>query len=244
MRFNLIYVITLFSSALKVYIWYFRIEQQRLHFDRYLFKKMNYKLISMMKTKFVFCSVIILILTACIVSTGCTSTQSPAQTSPVTMVSTPSQPESPTTLPATAVVSLAPTTAPVVSAKPTPQNSGISVTVNSATKKTELATVNPANGAVFLVLDVTIQNANKDFPYTSSSFQILANNAGSSWHSPLTTKFASGLDNQLMSGTVPANSKTTGQIVFGVSGQSNTYQFSVRDPSGKELAKVENIKVS
>ena len=203
----------------------------------------------MMKTKFFICSVLIIMLTACIVSTGCTSTQSaqtPVQTIPPT-VTTPSQTQSPTIPPAAPAASVAPTTVPtaVITTTQTPAAGGVSVTINSAVKKDAIGSEHPLAGNAYLVLDVTIQNndKNKDFAYTDASFQILSNQKGGSWHGPLTGKFSSGLNNQLNIGNIPLKSKTTGQIVFGVSGLSNSYKFSVRDASGTELTRIDNINV-
>ena len=68
----------------------------------------------MMKNTFVTCSVLIIVLTACILCTGCTSTpstQSPVQTVPPS-VTIPSQPQSPATTTATAAVSMEQTITP------------------------------------------------------------------------------------------------------------------------------------
>jgi hypothetical protein len=201
----------------------------------------------MMKNKFFICSVLIVVLTACIYITGCTSpqsTQSPAQTS-LTAVPTSLQPPNPTVV--TTGTSPKSTTAPTVliTTTPTPPT-GVSVTINSAAKKTTLGGFNPTNGSVFLVLDVTLQNNDiyNDFAYTPASFQIIADNKGSSWHTPSTAKFSSGLNNQLTSGTIPFKSKISGQIVFGVSDTSNVYKFSVIDSSGTAITKIENIRAS
>jgi hypothetical protein len=199
----------------------------------------------MMKNKVVFCSLCMLLLTACIVCTGCTSGQN-AQTSPQTnspTVTTPAQTVNPTTAPDTLVTTLAPTSAPtaVVTTTGTPANGVLSFTVNSAVKKTKLGQYTPNKGNLFLVLDVTIQNndKNNDFEYTTTSFA-LSDNLNTNRRPPL-GKFSSGLDNQLISGTIPLKSKISGQIVFGVTDGSNSYKLSVSDSTGTVLTSIDTI---
>lgn len=200
-----------------------------------------------MKNKVVFCSFCMLLLIACIVCTGCTSSQS-AQTAPQSnspTVTTPAQTLNPTTAPETLVTTFPPTAAPtaVVTTTVTPANGGLSVTINSAVKKTALGEFKPKPGNIFLVLDVTIQNndKNNDFVYTNTSFAISDNLDPR--HPPL-GKFSSGLNNQLISGTIPLKSTITGQIVFGVKDGSNTYKLSVSDSTGTVITSIDNINVS
>lgn len=187
---------------------------------------------------------LIIVLTACIVSTGCTSAQkdqTPLQTTTTSLT------QNPTAASVITAASLAPTitSTTIIATTPTLPNGGITVTINSVETKTVLGTVKPINASAFLVLDVTIQNndKNNDFVYTPASFQIIGNNLGPKWRTSSNYKFPSGLNNQLTSGTIPLKSKTTGQIVFGVSGNSNSYTFSISDASGSEIAKIENIIV-
>jgi hypothetical protein len=123
----------------------------------------------------------------------------------------------------------------------TPANGGLTVTVNSAVKKTALGQFKPKPGMIFLVLDVTIQNndKNNDFDYTAASFA-LSDNLNTIRRPPL-GKFAYGLDNQLISGMIPLKSKITGQIVFGVTDGSNSYNLSVSDSTGTVLTSLDNI---
>lgn len=112
-----------------------------------------------LKNTFFFSTALIIVLTACIVSSGCSSTQS-AQTSVQSNSPTITTPTlSLTTVPGTTDTTLAPTTAPtaIISTTATPITSGLTVTINSAVKKTVIgkSTNNPGN--IFLVLDVTIQ---------------------------------------------------------------------------------------
>ena len=188
----------------------------------------------MMKNKFVICSVCIIILTACIVSTGCTSTSPQgAQTSAQTIlpiITTPAQTLSPTTAPVTIATTMTPTTAStaIMSTTTTPISSGLTVTLNSAVKKTSLGSFTPLPGNIFLVLDVTIQNndKNNDFKYTDSSFSIY-DTVNQKRGQAITSKVAGGLNIPLASGTIPLKSTKTGQIVFGVSDNSNSYKFAV-----------------
>jgi hypothetical protein len=198
-----------------------------------------------MKNKVVFWSFCMLLLTACIVCTGCTSGQNAQTSAPSNSltVTTPAKTLNPTTAPETLVTTLALTPAPtaVVTTTGTPANGVLSVTVNSAVKKTKLGQYTPNKGNLFLVLDVTIQNndKNNDFEYTTTSFA-LSDNLNTNRRPPL-GKFSSGLDNQLISGTISLKSKITGQVVFGVNATSNTYTLSVSDSTGTVLTSIDNI---
>ena len=198
-----------------------------------------------MKNKIVFCSFCMLLLIACIVCTGCTSGQNTQTSAPGTSptVTTPAQTLNPTTVPETLVTTLAPASAPtaVVTTTGTPPNGGLSVTVNSAVKKTALGEFKPKPGMIFLVLDVTIQNndKNNDFEYTTASIA-LSDNLNTNRRPPL-GKFSYGLDNQLISGTIPLKSKITGQVVFGVTDGSNSYKLTVSDSTGTVLTSIDNI---
>ncbi|HOX34114.1 MAG TPA: DUF4352 domain-containing protein [Methanoregulaceae archaeon] len=201
----------------------------------------------MMEKKVVFCSLCLLLLTACVVSSGCTSGQN-AQTSAQPdspTVTTPAQILNPTAAPETLVTTLVSPAAPtaVVTTTGTPANGGIRVTINSAVKKTELGEFNPKSGNIFLVLDVTLQNndKSKDFEYTAASFA-LSDNLNTNKRPPL-GKFSYGLDNQLISGTIPPESKISGQIVFGVKDGSTSYKLSISDPTGAVLTSLDNINV-
>ena len=200
----------------------------------------------MMKNKFVICSVCIIILTACIVSTGCTSTspqgaQTSAQTNPPS-ITTPGQTLSPTTAPVTIAITIAPTTAPtaIISTTETPMSSGLTVTLNSAVKKITLGSSTPKSGNIFLVLDVTIQNndKNNDFRYTDSSFSIY-DIVNQKRGPAITSKGSGGLNAPLASGTIPLKSTKTGQIVFGVMDSSNSYKFAVVDSTGTVLTLID-----
>jgi hypothetical protein len=95
-------------------------------------------------------------------------------------------------------------------------------------KKTSLGSFTPLPGNIFLVLDVTIQNndKNNDFKYTDSSFSIY-DTVNQKRGQAITSKVAGGLNIPLASGTIPLKSTKTGQIVFGVSDNSNSYKFAV-----------------
>jgi hypothetical protein len=211
-----------------------------------VFQFIRHNLIKMtVKKKFVLCFLLLIVLTACILSTGCTSGQSTqiSTQSTSSVVTTPAQTLNPTTTPEALVTTLAPAAAPtaVVTTTGTTANGGITVTVNSAVKKTALGQFKPKPGNIFLVLDITIQNndKNNDFDYTAASFA-LSDNLNTIRRPPL-GKFAYGLDNQLISGMIPLKSKITGQIVFGVTDGSNSYKLSVSDATGTVLTSLDNI---
>jgi hypothetical protein len=200
------------------------------------------------KTKLIICSVLIIVVTACIVSTGCTSTQSAqgsVQSNPPTLT-TPSQTLSSTTAPGILGTTLAPTTAPtaITSTAGITVNDVLSVTLNSAVKKITLGGSTPMSGNIFLVLDVTIQNNDKykDFEYTDSSFAIF-DKSNKNRRTAITSKVSSKLESPFASGRIPPKSKITGQIVFGVMDSSNSYKFSVVDSTGTILTSIDNIMV-
>jgi len=201
----------------------------------------------MMKTRFVICSVLIIILTACIVSTGCTSTQTqPSGQSNSPTITTRSQTVSPTTAPGTITTTLAKTTAPtaIISTTATPMASSVTVTLNSAVQKTNVGGLTPLPGNILLVLDVTLQNndKNNDFEITDASF-VIYDKLNQNRRSAITSKFASKLSSPLSSGKIPLKSTKTGQIVFGVMESSKSYKFSVVDSTGTILTSIDNINV-
>jgi len=202
----------------------------------------------MMKNKLVICSVLVITLTVCIISAGCTSpqthtsTQSNSSTNAIT-----SQAPSPTLTPETLVTTLAPTTSktPINSTTATPIHSDLTVTLNSAVKKTVIGDLTPIPGNIFLILNVTIQNndKNNDFEYADSSFSIydkVNENRRSA-----TTSIVAGILNSPIpaTGRIPPKSIKTGQIVFGVIDSSNSYKFYVVDSRGTVLALIDNIEV-
>jgi hypothetical protein len=190
----------------------------------------------------------IVLLTICIFSTGCTSTQnSPTSTQNSTQyVTTPGI--SLTTVPGTTVITSAPTTVQTttVSTTGTQASEGVSVTINSAVKKTNIGNFNNKPGNIFLVLDVTIKNndKNKDFKYTDSSF-LIGDKTNQNRRSAITSQVAGGLNSPLSSGTIPLKSTKTGQIVFGVMDTSNAnlYRLFIDDPTGTVLTSIDNIAV-
>jgi len=188
------------------------------------------------------------VLVACMVGSGCTTnqnTQGTAQGNP-SPVATQLQPQNPATPTATIPSSIAPTTVPTVmiSTTQTPANDGISVTLNSAVKKVKIGSSSPMPGNIFLVLDITIQNndKNKDFEYTDSSF-VYFDKLNKKRNIAITSKIPGGLNNPFTSGSIPLKSKITGQVVFGVLDSSNSYKFSLVDPTGTVLISIDNINV-
>jgi hypothetical protein len=201
-----------------------------------------------MKKKFVICSLLVIILTACILSTGCTSSQSGPTSVPSTspVVTTPQQTMDPAAAPGTMVTTVAPaaSSAATVSPTGTAATSVISVTINSAEKKTTLFGASPMPGNIFLVLDVTIKNndQNEDFRYTDASFAIF-DKKNQKGNSAITSKVAGKLENAITSGMIPMKSEKTGQIVFGVLTSSKGYKFSVIDSTGTVITTIDNIVV-
>jgi hypothetical protein len=190
-----------------------------------------------------------LVCIAAILVTGCTSSGSnpvaPVQTAtPTSVVTTPTA-----TITTTATISpsMAPTTVPTVmiSTTQTPANDGLSVTLNSAKKKTTTyGGVSLPPGIVLLELDITIQNndKHKDFEYTDSSF-VLSFKSNKPSLTAKTTQYAMGLINPFIGAPVPSGSEKTGKIVFGVNETANFYKLSVVDSTGTVLTSIDNINV-
>ncbi|MDO9324297.1 MAG: DUF4352 domain-containing protein [Methanoregula sp.] len=185
---------------------------------------------------------------AMILVMGCTSSGSNPVATVQTSTPIPIMTTSAATITTTAPLSssIAPTSIPtaVISATQTPVNAGVSVTINSAVKKTILegATPNPVN--IFLVLDVTLQNndKNEDFSYTDSSFTYF-DKKHQKGGIAITSKVAGKVNNAITSGVIPLKSKTTGQIVFGVPANSRGYKFSVIDSKGTVITTIDNLDV-
>jgi hypothetical protein len=209
-----------------------------------------------MNNKFAICFILIVILTACIVCTGCTSTQTKTSAqSNAPPITTPLQTSSPTSAPETLITPLAPTPAQnstcgdgicAVPSTISPGNNDLlTLTLNSAEKKTTLGNGVGKPGRSMLILDVTIKNNDKrnDFKYTDSSF-VISYKSNEDRLTAITTQYAKGLINPLISGTVPAGSTDDGKILFGVNATSNSYKLFVVDSNGKEIASVDNINVT
>lgn len=133
----------------------------------------------------------------------------------------------------------------VISTTETPINEVLNITINSVMKKTMIGRSTNKGGDIFLLLDITIQNndKNNDFRYKDTSFAIydkLNNNRRTAITSQLNT---GGLNNPFTSGTIPLKSKMSGQIVFGVMDNSNSYKLYVSDLKGTVLTSIDNISV-
>jgi hypothetical protein len=201
----------------------------------------------MMKNKFVIWSVFVILITAYSISAGCTSPQ--AQTSAPTgspVVSTPSPTFSPPAVPESLSTTLATTRTTTVPIPTTsnPANDILTVTLNSAEKKTSLQNGVGKAGRVLLILDITIKNNDKrnDFAYTDSSFVLSYKSTNDSF-TAITSQYANnrGLINPLISGTVAAGSTDDGKILFGVNSTSNAYTLSVVDSTGTVLTSLNTI---
>lgn len=186
------------------------------------------------------------LLIAFLVSCGCTSTQNaqPAVRSTIPAATTPVQTTIQPTSQATTVTTTVPAT---VAATTAAANTDVlTVTVNSAVLKTVLGDSTPKAGNIFLVLDVTIQNndKNNDFEYTDSSFGFFDKNHNN-YRTAVTSRLVrTGLNNPLSSGSIPLKSTIKGQVVCGVMANSNSYKFTISDSKGNVIATVDNITVS
>jgi hypothetical protein len=207
-----------------------------------------------MKSKFAIRFVLIVILTTCIVCSGCTSTRTNTSAQNAPSIATPLQTSSPTSAPETLITTLAPTPAQnltcgngicaVPSTIAPGNNDLLTLTLNSAEKKNTIGNGVGKPGRIMLILDVTIKNNDKknDFEYTDSSF-VISYKSNEDRLTAITTQYAKGLINPLISGTVPAGSTDDGKILFGVNATSNSYKLSVVDSTGKVIASVDNINV-
>jgi len=125
------------------------------------------------------------------------------------------------------------------------KNDVVTISINSAVKKTIIGRSTNKGGDIFLVLDITIQNNDKinDFRYKDTSFALYDktnNNRRTAITSQLNT---GGLNNPFTSGTIPFKSKMSGQIVFGVMDNSDSYKLYVSDSKGTVLTSIDNINV-
>lgn len=201
--------------------------------------------------KFVVICFCMVILTACMISAGCTSGQSnqvPVQTTSLTALTTSTQTISSTTASETIVSTKVPTTTATVIPSTTeiPANGIISVTLNSAEKQTSIGTVKPKeSGRIYLILDVTIKNNDKteDFEYTNTSFALYDKTLQKTFV-PVTSIVAGGLSNPFTSGMVPLKSEKTGQVVFSVKENSDSYKFTIYDSKGTVITSFDTINVS
>lgn len=201
----------------------------------------------MVKNIHIIWSVLIIILTACMVSTGCTSpqthTSAQSNSPPIT---TPSQTLSPATVSETRVPPLVPTTAPTatISMTGTPTNDVLTVSLNSAEKTVSLGNKIGKPGLILVVLDITIKNNDKknDFTYSDASF-ILTDLSNNEHFPAITSQKARPLANPLFMGTIPAGSTDDGKILFRVNATSSTYTLSVVDSTGTVLGSIDNIYV-
>ena len=167
--------------------------------------------------------IIIIILGLIVITPGCMS--------PNNVTAVPSSPQVNTTT--------------VLSTTGTVINDILTITINSATKKTIIGRSTNKGGDIFLVLDITIQNndKNNDFRYKDTSFAIfdkINNIRRTAITSQLNT---GGLNNPFTSGTIPLKTKMSGQIVFGVMDNSNSYKLYVSDSKGSVLTSIDNINV-
>ena len=155
-----------------------------------------------------------------------TTPAQPAPTSILTTLASPSQTSSQvqTTVPATQMQ----TTTPVV---PDP----VSLTINSATKQTNVYTMTPKPGRIFLVLNVTIKNhaVEKGFDLTDASLSLSYARAGTNPEPSITSQVRGGLDNPIIMPTrIEQNDQRTGQVVFGVVDNSNSYTIKLIGTDG------------
>lgn len=110
----------------------------------------------------------------------------------------------------------------------------VSLTINSAKKMTKLFTFTPKSGNIFLVLDITVKNNGvpKGFDFTDTSITMPKLQGGA-----ITSQVRGGLENPIITPTrIEQNDKRTGQIVFGVSVESNTYKLNLVDSKGEVLS--------
>lgn len=182
---------------------------------------------------------ILLILAAS--TAGCTgpgagtpgAVTTPAQTAPPDTATTPAQ-----TLSLATAASPVPTviqTSVTAAQSPDP----VILTINSAKKQTKVYTMIPKPGRIFLVLDMTIQNnaVVKGLDLTDASITLAYARAGTSPEISITSQVRGGLDNPLVMPTkIEQNDKRTGQVVFGVLDNSNTYTIKLLGSDGAVVA--------
>ncbi len=133
----------------------------------------------------------------------------------------------------------------VLSTTGTVKNEVMTISINSAVKKTIIGRSTNKGGDIFLVLDITIQNNDKinDFRYKDTSFAIF-DKVNNIRRTAITSQLnTGGLNNPFTSGTIPLKTKMSGQIVFGVMDNSNSYKLYVSDSKGTVLTSSDNINI-
>jgi hypothetical protein len=182
------------------------------------------------------CSLLILAVSIA----GCTSQNAgtpnpattPAQTTPTSLSTTITQPsQAPSQTQAAVPVPTQTQTTIQTSQSPDP----VSLTINSANKQTKVYTMVPKPGRIFLVLDITVKNnaVEKGFDLTEASLSLSYARAGTNPEPSITSQVRGGLDNPLIMPTrIEQNDKRTGQVVFGVVDNSNSYTIKLIGADG------------
>ena len=97
----------------------------------------------------------------------------------------------------------------------------------------------PTPGFIFLVLGITVKNnaIEKGFDVTNRSITLSNAINGNTLEGSRTTLVRGGLENPILSPTrIEQNDQRTGQIVFGVSGNSTSCIFNLIDDRGAVLS--------
>lgn len=175
---------------------------------------------------------------------GCTTTPS-IQTPEMTSV-----PQVLTSMPPTIVPTeqapnqnpVAPLTTNVQTTVPTSQlNGSVALKINWAEKQTQIYKYKPDEGRIFLVLDISIINngITKGFDVGDKSVMLtdLTNQQSQRLTKGANPKIHEALKNPFIYPTrIPVGEMRTGQIVFGVQQNSDSYKLNLTDFYGKELS--------
>jgi len=96
----------------------------------------------------------------------------------------------------------------------------ISITIHSAQKTTKIQDTHPLPGNMYVVINMTIENLGTTDAFVANEDTIDITGGG-----PMTQKIYDKLSNPFYWGSIPPQSRRTGEIVFGV--QESTYQFTL-----------------
>ena len=118
-----------------------------------------------------------------------------------------------------------------------PDNSPITVTLNSAYKTAEINGITPKPGTVFVVVDLTIENrGDKDYTFNENAVSI---SKGTTVDENLYTK----ITGHKYWGAIPSHEKRTGEVIFGTGNSTQDYTLTFfyhnhRDSFTQELGTI------
>jgi hypothetical protein len=119
----------------------------------------------------------------------------------------------------------------------------VTLKINSAYKQSKIYTYTPSQGRIFLIVEISVVNnaISKGFDFGDTSLLLtdLKNSEPQLLSKSPNLKVRGGLENPfLYPTTIPQGEMRSGQIVFGVQQNSNSYKLSLTDSSGGILSSI------